>query len=123
MKQEKDDDEEHQDHEQEQEQEQEQDEKEDQSCCLPYRHYLPRPCPSLSFLSVCSFVVTFTEFSRFCVYFFLNRFLQVTGRPVVVKLNTGVDYKGVLACLDGYMNIALEQVHTTFSTKFMTDTM
>lgn len=35
---------------------------------------------------------------------------QVTGRPVVVKLNTGVDYKGVLACLDGYMNIAMEQV-------------
>ncbi|EKX52389.1 hypothetical protein GUITHDRAFT_157136 [Guillardia theta CCMP2712] len=34
---------------------------------------------------------------------------QVTGRPVVVKLNTGVDYKGVLACLDGYMNIAMEQ--------------
>jgi len=37
-------------------------------------------------------------------------FVQVTGRPVVVKLNTGVDYKGVLACLDGYMNIAMEQV-------------
>lgn len=36
--------------------------------------------------------------------------MQVTGRPVVVKLNTGVDYKGVLACLDGYMNIAMEQV-------------
>ena len=35
---------------------------------------------------------------------------QVTGRPVVVKLNTGVDYRGVLACLDGYMNIATEQV-------------
>mmetsp|Transcript_38220 Transcript_38220/g.93931 ORF Transcript_38220/g.93931 Transcript_38220/m.93931 type:complete len:87 (+) Transcript_38220:60-320(+) len=33
----------------------------------------------------------------------------VTGRPVVVKLNTGVDYRGVLACLDGYMNIAMEQ--------------
>jgi U6 snRNA-associated Sm-like protein LSm6 len=29
---------------------------------------------------------------------------------VVVKLNTGVDYRGVLACLDGYMNIAMEQV-------------
>uniref|UniRef100_A0A8C4TY69 LSM6 homolog, U6 small nuclear RNA and mRNA degradation associated n=1 Tax=Falco tinnunculus TaxID=100819 RepID=A0A8C4TY69_FALTI len=53
---------------------------------------------------------------------------QIIGRPVVVKLNSGVDYrggcsdstlksviashhlpKGVLACLDGYMNIALEQ--------------
>lgn len=50
------------------------------------------------------------------------------GRPVVVKLNTGEDYRGkinkfilfiiyyskfnyegVLACLDGYMNIAIEQ--------------
>ncbi|KAG0342951.1 U4/U6-U5 snRNP complex subunit lsm6 [Podila humilis] len=31
------------------------------------------------------------------------------GRPVIVKLNSGVDYRGVLACLDGYMNIALEQ--------------
>uniref|UniRef100_UPI00398F4610 U6 snRNA-associated Sm-like protein LSm6 isoform X1 n=1 Tax=Pristiophorus japonicus TaxID=55135 RepID=UPI00398F4610 len=34
---------------------------------------------------------------------------QIIGRPVVVKLNSGVDYRGVLACLDGYMNIALEQ--------------
>ena len=39
---------------------------------------------------------------------------QVTGRPVVVKLNTGVDYRGVLACLDGYMNIAMEQVRVYF---------
>jgi len=39
-----------------------------------------------------------------------NEFLkQIIGRPVVVKLNNGVDYRGVLACLDGYMNIALEQ--------------
>eukprot|EP00321_Phaeocystis_globosa_P004424 CAMPEP_0118812040 /NCGR_PEP_ID=MMETSP1162-20130426/2051_1 /TAXON_ID=33656 /ORGANISM="Phaeocystis Sp, Strain CCMP2710" /LENGTH=83 /DNA_ID=CAMNT_0006741733 /DNA_START=1 /DNA_END=252 /DNA_ORIENTATION=+ len=34
---------------------------------------------------------------------------QVLGRPVVVKLNSGVDYRGVLACLDGFMNIAMEQ--------------
>ncbi|RNA06187.1 U6 snRNA-associated Sm LSm6 [Brachionus plicatilis] len=34
---------------------------------------------------------------------------QIIGRPVVVKLNSGVDYRGVLVCLDGYMNIALEQ--------------
>ncbi|CAM9886565.1 unnamed protein product, partial [Chrysoparadoxa australica] len=35
---------------------------------------------------------------------------SVLGRPVVVKLNSGVDYsRGVLACLDGYMNIAMEQ--------------
>ncbi len=26
-----------------------------------------------------------------------------------VKLNTGLEYRGVLACLDGYLNIALEQ--------------
>ncbi|KAI9024429.1 U6 snRNA-associated Sm-like protein LSm6 [Phycomyces nitens] len=36
---------------------------------------------------------------------FLN---SVLGRQVTVKLNSGIDYKGVLACLDGYMNIALE---------------
>jgi U6 snRNA-associated Sm-like protein LSm6 len=28
---------------------------------------------------------------------------------VVVKLNSGVDYRGILACLDGFMNIAMEQ--------------
>ena len=33
----------------------------------------------------------------------------VLGRPVVVKLNSGVEYRGVLACLDGFMNIAMEQ--------------
>lgn len=59
-----------------------------------------------------------------------SEFLKlIIGRPVVVKLNSGVDYrgikkikirkklkvvityyfKGVLVCLDGYMNIALEQ--------------
>lgn len=31
------------------------------------------------------------------------------GRPVVVKLNSATEYRGVLACLDGYMNVALEQ--------------
>ena len=61
----------------------------------------------------------------------LSQFInQIHGRAVVVKLNSGVDYrglfdalfnlftvlkivfvifKGVLACLDGYMNIALDQ--------------
>uniref|UniRef100_A0A182XD55 U6 snRNA-associated Sm-like protein LSm6 n=1 Tax=Anopheles quadriannulatus TaxID=34691 RepID=A0A182XD55_ANOQN len=40
----------------------------------------------------------------------LSQFInQIHGRPVVVKLNSGVDYRGVLACLDGYMNIALDQ--------------
>lgn len=33
---------------------------------------------------------------------------QVLGRNVIVKLNNGTDYRGVLACLDGYMNIAME---------------
>ncbi|KAI9363380.1 hypothetical protein DFJ73DRAFT_620447 [Zopfochytrium polystomum] len=37
---------------------------------------------------------------------FLN---SVIGKTVLVKLNSGVDYRGTLACLDGYMNIALEQ--------------
>ncbi|KAJ2000721.1 U4/U6-U5 snRNP complex subunit lsm6, partial [Coemansia thaxteri] len=37
---------------------------------------------------------------------FLN---HIQGRRVFVRLNSGIDYKGVLACLDGYMNIALEQ--------------
>lgn len=26
-----------------------------------------------------------------------------------MKLNSGVSYQGILACLDGYMNIAMEQ--------------
>lgn len=34
---------------------------------------------------------------------------SVLGRPVQVKLNSGIVYRGVLACLDGYMNIAMEQ--------------
>ncbi|ORX91083.1 Sm protein F-like protein [Basidiobolus meristosporus CBS 931.73] len=34
---------------------------------------------------------------------------HIIGHPVQVKLNSGVDYRGILACLDGYMNIALEQ--------------
>lgn len=55
---------------------------------------------------------------------------QIVGKPVVVKLSTGVDYRGksvdvlrlrfsfnayylhytgILVCLDGYMNIAMEQ--------------
>mmetsp|Transcript_14106 Transcript_14106/g.16230 ORF Transcript_14106/g.16230 Transcript_14106/m.16230 type:complete len:108 (+) Transcript_14106:23-346(+) len=33
----------------------------------------------------------------------------VLGRPVNVRLNSGTDYRGVLSCLDGYMNIAMEQ--------------
>lgn len=33
----------------------------------------------------------------------------VLGRPVTVYLNNGSEYRGVLVCLDGYMNIGLEQ--------------
>ncbi|KAG6895321.1 hypothetical protein C0992_001938 [Termitomyces sp. T32_za158] len=33
----------------------------------------------------------------------------VVGKRVIVRLASGVDYRGVLSCLDGYMNIALEQ--------------
>ncbi|KAM4105750.1 hypothetical protein ACB094_04G015900 [Castanea mollissima] len=39
----------------------------------------------------------------------LGDFLKsIRGRLVVVKLNSGVDYR-IPACLDGYMNIAMEQ--------------
>ncbi|PFH45468.1 hypothetical protein AMATHDRAFT_119618, partial [Amanita thiersii Skay4041] len=34
---------------------------------------------------------------------------NVVGKKVVVRLSSGVDYQGILSCLDGYMNIALEQ--------------
>uniref|UniRef100_A0A7R9WTR9 Sm domain-containing protein n=1 Tax=Craspedostauros australis TaxID=1486917 RepID=A0A7R9WTR9_9STRA len=34
---------------------------------------------------------------------------SVLGRPVRVKLNSGIEYRGVLASLDGYLNIAMEQ--------------
>ncbi|KAJ1726543.1 U4/U6-U5 snRNP complex subunit lsm6 [Coemansia biformis] len=37
---------------------------------------------------------------------FLN---SILGQRVFVRLNSGIDYKGLLSCLDGYMNIALEQ--------------
>ena len=34
-----------------------------------------------------------------------NDFLKtLLGRPVVVKLNSGADYRGVLACLDGWVH-------------------
>lgn len=43
---------------------------------------------------------------------------QIIGRNVVVKCNNGSDYRGVLACLDGYMNIALEQSEEYFNGEF-----
>ncbi|KAJ3517348.1 hypothetical protein NLJ89_g563 [Agrocybe chaxingu] len=33
----------------------------------------------------------------------------VVGKRVIVRLTSGVDYRGILSCLDGFMNIALEQ--------------
>ncbi|XP_066274489.1 U6 snRNA-associated Sm-like protein LSm6 [Branchiostoma lanceolatum] len=68
-------------------------------------------------LLVCCSAVSFypTHFEHLTLYAMSRKqtpsdFLkQIIGRPVVVKLNSGVDYRGVLACLDGYMNIALEQ--------------
>ncbi|CAO1627469.1 unnamed protein product [Parajaminaea phylloscopi] len=39
-----------------------------------------------------------------------NDFLKnVIGKRVAVRLNSGIDYRGTLSCLDGYMNIALEE--------------
>jgi U6 snRNA-associated Sm-like protein LSm6 len=38
-----------------------------------------------------------------------NFLKSVLGRPIRVKLNSGTEYRGVLVCLDGYMNIAMEQ--------------
>ncbi|XP_053990340.1 U6 snRNA-associated Sm-like protein LSm6 isoform X2 [Hylaeus volcanicus] len=35
---------------------------------------------------------------------------QVLGRSVIVRLNSGTDFKGLLACLDDRMNVAMEQV-------------
>ncbi|CAD52398.1 U6 snRNA-associated Sm-like protein LSm6, putative [Plasmodium reichenowi] len=34
---------------------------------------------------------------------------SLKGRAVIVRLNNGTDYKGILACLDERMNVALEQ--------------
>jgi U6 snRNA-associated Sm-like protein LSm6 len=31
------------------------------------------------------------------------------GRPIRVKLNSGIEYRGILGSLDGYLNIAMEQ--------------
>ena len=42
---------------------------------------------------------------------------SIRGKPVVVKLNSGVDYRGILACLDGYMNIAMEQTEVRSSSR------
>ncbi|KAK9473104.1 U6 snRNA-associated Sm-like protein LSm6 [Dipodascopsis tothii] len=35
--------------------------------------------------------------------------LSITGARVSIKLNSGIEYRGDLQSVDGYMNIALEQ--------------
>ncbi|OMJ12769.1 Sm-like protein LSM6A [Smittium culicis] len=39
---------------------------------------------------------------------------NIIGSQVVVRLNSGIDYKGTLACLDGYMNITMENTEEYF---------
>jgi len=34
---------------------------------------------------------------------------DIIGAPITVKLNSGVEYRGELQSVDGYMNIALEK--------------
>jgi U6 snRNA-associated Sm-like protein LSm6 len=34
---------------------------------------------------------------------------SVLGRPVRVKLNSGIEFRGIMVSLDGYLNLALEQ--------------
>lgn len=43
---------------------------------------------------------------------------EITGREVVVKLNNGSDHHGVLSCLDGYMNIVLENTEEYINGEF-----
>uniref|UniRef100_A0A2K6DES9 Sm domain-containing protein n=1 Tax=Macaca nemestrina TaxID=9545 RepID=A0A2K6DES9_MACNE len=43
---------------------------------------------------------------------------QIIGQPIVVKLNSRVDYRGVLACLDGYMNITEECINGQLKNKY-----
>ncbi|EGC38054.1 hypothetical protein DICPUDRAFT_13870, partial [Dictyostelium purpureum] len=38
-----------------------------------------------------------------------NFFKMCIRRPVVVKLNNGVEYRGILEVVDGNMNIVMEQ--------------
>nr|XP_019045460.1 U6 snRNA-associated Sm-like protein LSm6 [Kwoniella bestiolae CBS 10118]OCF24390.1 U6 snRNA-associated Sm-like protein LSm6 [Kwoniella bestiolae CBS 10118] len=39
-----------------------------------------------------------------------SEFLKnIVGKRVKVRIGSGVDYHGLLTCLDGYMNVALEE--------------
>ena len=33
---------------------------------------------------------------------------NAVGKGVIVKLGSGVDYRGTLKCLDGFLNVVLE---------------
>ncbi|KAG7528441.1 hypothetical protein FFLO_06150 [Filobasidium floriforme] len=33
---------------------------------------------------------------------------NVVGKQVKVQIGSGIDYEGTLSCLDGYMNVAME---------------
>ncbi|KAA6353340.1 MAG: putative U6 small ribonucleoprotein F, partial [Streblomastix strix] len=40
----------------------------------------------------------------------VQKFLgKILSRPVIVKLNTGEEYRGILVCIDGFLNVAMEQ--------------
>ena len=59
----------------------------------------------------CLWVLLTSETVQYGVGFFSTiRLFSHTVNPLnpLVSMSPGVDYRGVLACLDGYMNIALE---------------
>ena len=43
---------------------------------------------------------------------FLN---ALTGKPVMVKLKWGMEYKGYLVSVDGYMNLQVRNIHVGFA--------
>uniref|UniRef100_A0A8B9WQI5 Sm domain-containing protein n=1 Tax=Bos mutus grunniens TaxID=30521 RepID=A0A8B9WQI5_BOSMU len=46
---------------------------------------------------------------------FLN---GLTGKPVMVKLKWGMEYKGYLVSVDGYMNMQVRTISCSFSFSF-----
>ena len=39
-----------------------------------------------------------------------NKFFKdVVGKAVIIKLNDGIEYRGILVCVDGYLNTAMDQ--------------
>ena len=38
----------------------------------------------------------------------------LVGRPVGVRLGDGTEYRGILVCVDGFMNVAMEQAEEFF---------